>query len=563
MNSLHRVLIYTRRYWKTLAFSMICAMVFGIVAAIPTYILKHTVDDIFIKQYHHLIVPFLGIFLLFFALKGIFMYLSSYYMHWVGNKVVNDMRSDLFSKIVNFPMSFYQQTTTGQLMSHFLNDMQMIQGVAASVVRDGVRSFFEAIFLLAFAFYQNWRLSIIMLVVGPFLGITIAMMGKARKKASRGIQIEMGKVSGMLQESFVGIREIKAFNAEKIETNQFIDLLHRCFNSIMRNVQIESLTPACVEIISMFGCSFVFYIATQQIISGSITAGQLTSFVAAMLLAYNPLKKIINIVGEIQYGRAAADRIFALMDYVYPSVSEQSVELSSFNREITWKDVCFHYGNSDYVLQNVNLTIRKGESIGVVGPSGAGKSTFCDLLLGFVHPTGGIIKFDDTNISNISYASLRNNIGYVGQRPFLFNDSVFNNILYARPKATEEEVVRACKAAHADDFIRRLPDGYQSIVGENGTLLSGGQKQRITIARALLKDPEILIFDEATSSLDHDSENHIRMAIEELRGKKTLIIVSHRSTMLENVDRLLTINHKAVTESPLGYKTASVSFARP
>ncbi len=548
MNNLQRVLGYTKLYWKTLLFSIICATLFGIVAAVPTYLLKSTIDDIFIKRHQHLILPFILAFVLFFALKGLFMYLSSYYMHWVGNKVVNDLRRDLFSKIVHLPMSFFQGTTTGKLMSHFLNDIQMIQVVSSNVVKDGVRSFFEAIFLLGIAFYQNWQLSLVLLVVGPLIGITIGMMGKARKKASKGIQLEMGKVSNMLQESFVGIREIKAFNAEAAETNQFKNLLTRCFNSVMSNVRIESLAPACVEIIAMAGCSVVFYIAAQQVLNGSITAGQLTSFAAAMLLSYQPLKKLVNIFGDIQYGMAAADRVFALMDHACPTIQNRTQELTAASHTIRWENVSFGYNEHATILSRVNLTIKNGECIGVVGASGAGKSTFCDLLLGFISATDGTIWFNETNLANITYSSLRNRIGYVGQRPFLFNDTVYNNILYARPEATEEEIIKACKAAHADEFIRNLPEGYHTMVGENGTLLSGGQKQRITIARALLKDPEILIFDEATSSLDHESENYIRQAIDELRGHKTLIIVSHRPTMLENVDRILSIHNKKITE---------------
>ncbi len=476
------------------------------------------------------------------------MYLSSYYMHWVGNKVVNDLRKDLFDKALHFPLSFFQKTTTGQLMSHFLNDIQMIQSTASNIVKDGVRSFFEVLFLLGIAFYQNWQLSLVMFIVGPFIGITIGLMGKARKKASIAIQLEMGKVSNKLQESFVGIREIKAFNAENVETNQFVILLQRCFSSIMRNVSIEALAPACIEIIAMVGCGFVFYIATQQILNGSITAGQLTSFVAAMLLAYQPLKKLINIFGDVQYGLAAADRIFTLMNHVYPAKKQVQQELTATCHKIILEKVSFSYDNHFEILQDVNLTIHNGDSIGIVGVSGAGKSTFCDLLLGFIHPTQGTIRLNQTNIADISYMSLRNRIGYVGQRPFLFNDTIYNNILYARARATEEEVYKACTAAYADEFIRNLPNKYHTIVGENGTLLSGGQKQRLTIARALLKDPEILIFDEATSSLDHDSERYILQTIKELRGKKTLIIVSHRPSMLENVDRIFSVTNKKIVE---------------
>lgn len=560
MNNLQRTLEYSRRYWKPLTFSIICASLFGLVSAMPTYLIKQTVDDIFVKKYQHLIIPFILAFLVFFILKGLFMYLSSYYMNWVGNRVINDIRNDLFSKIIYFPMSFFQKTTTGQLMSHFLNDIQMIQGVAAMVVKDGVRSFFESLFLLSFAFYQSWQLTTLMLIVGPLIGITISKMGKARKIAAHAIQIEIGKTSNMLQETFVGIREIKAFNAEKIECKQFNTLLDRCFSSIMRNVHIESLAPAAIEIIAMLGCCIVFYVAAQQVLSNQMTAGQLTSFVAATLLAYQPLKKLINLFADIQYGLSAADRIFDLMDKIYPATQNRNIILNKFDAVIRWENVSFQYSNNVHVIKDINLSINKGDCVGIIGPSGAGKSTFCDLLLGFISPTTGIILVDNIDLASVSLVSLRNHIGYVGQRTFLFNDTIYNNILYARPNATEQEIIAASKAAYAHEFIQTLPDGYQTMVGENGTLLSGGQKQRITIARALLKDPEILIFDEATSALDHESEHNIQRAITGLKKKKTLIIVSHRQSMLNQTDRILTIQNKAIFEKIKELKDKSLPF---
>lgn len=550
MKQLKRVLLYTKPYWKTLIFSLVAASLFGIVAAVPTYVLKHTIDEIFIKRYSYLIVPFILIFILVFVLKGILMYISSYSMHWVNNKVVNDIRNDLFSKTINFPLSFFQNHSTGSLMSHFLNDVQMVQQAAASAIRDGIRSFFEAMFLVGFALYQNSKLGILMLVIGPIIGFTIRKLGRARKNASISIQTQLGYVSSMLQEAFVGIREIKAFNAESVELSRFRSLLNRCFGSIMLNIHIECILPALVEAIAITGCGTIFYVAAHQVLDGTITAGQLTSFVAAVILAYQPLKKMINVYSEVQYGLAAAERVFSVIDQVYPASQNRTKEISGFDESIVFANATFGYTPKTDVLTSANLTIRKGESVGLVGPSGAGKSTLCDLLLGFVTPTAGMIMIDGMDINKLSLSSLRKHIGYVGQRMFLFNDTIARNVAYARPDASKEEIMRACKIAHADEFIQELPDGYQTLVGENGTLLSGGQKQRITIARALLKDPEILIFDEATSALDEESEHMIRLAIEEIRGKKTLIIVSHRPTMLQSVDRVLLINNKTIQEAP-------------
>lgn len=557
MNALKRVFTYTKRYWKFLALSAATASFYGIFAAAPTYVLKFAVDDLFVKKMEHLLIPFIIGFVLLFAIKGLFMYLSNYYMNWVGNKVINDIRLDLFQKVINFPISFFQEKTTGQLMSHFLNDIQMIQQASSTAVKNGVRSFFEAIFLLGVAFSQNWKLALLMMLVGPIIGITIKRMGFSVKKASVSIQKNIGNISSLLQEVFIGIREVKAFNGEKIEVYRFIKNLKLVFSSIMRNVHIQSFGPAFIETIAMFGSGFVFYIAAHQIMNGTITAGQLTAFFASVLLAYQPMKRLINVYAEIQYGLSAAEKIFAVMDKVYPATQKKHLILSRNEisklpskqiNEIKFSDVNFEYNKNTPVIKETNLSIKKGERIGIIGPSGSGKSTFCDLILGFINPTSGQILIDDCDISKIPIKDIRNKIGYVGQKTFLFNDTILANVAYSQEKKALDDVTKACKAAHADEFIQKLPEKYNTIVGENGNKLSGGQKQRLTIARALLKKPEILIFDEATSALDQESENLIRLAIEEVSKDKTIIIISHRLSFIEKMDRIFMIQNKNIVE---------------
>ncbi|MFH1831773.1 MAG: ABC transporter ATP-binding protein [bacterium] len=548
MNALIRILQYSKQYKNKIIISIVSASIYGMVAALPTLAIKYTVDDIFVKRLHHLIIPFLLAFILLFALKGLFMYLTTYYMQWVGNKVVNDIRRDLFDKMIFFPLSFFRKTTTGALMSHFLNDVQMIQNASSSAIKNGVRSIFEASAYIIIAFSLNWKLCLLMLVVGPVIGYTIKSMGTRIKAASRAIQAEMGKVSSILQESFIGIREIKAFTGEKVEGKRFSRQLDLCFNSIITNVRIDALLPAITEVIAMLGGSIAFYVAIQQVLHGSITPGQLTAFFAAVLLCYQPLKKIVAVYSEVQYGLAAAERVFAIMDQIHPALQSRHDSLENISGPITFENVSFSYNEQAHVFHNINLTIKKGECLGIVGPSGAGKSTLCDLLLGFLHPTSGRICVSDKDISKVSFNSLRNKIGYVSQRTFLFNDSIKHNVAYSLPNATEEEIIAACKVAHAHEFIQNIPGQYDALVGENGSLLSGGQKQRLTIARALLKDPDILIFDEPTSSLDQESEHLIQKAIAELSQEKTLIIVSHRATLLKNVDRILHIENNKIQE---------------
>ena len=548
MTDLHRILSYIKKYWSRFALSIGAALLYGLFSAAPAKVLEYVIDKIFVARLSYLIIPFIFCFIILFSLKGLFAFLSAYYMHWVGNRVVNDVRTDLFAKIVYFPMSFFKKKTTGELMSHFLNDIVLIQNASSVAVKNGIRSFFEAVALLSFALFQNWKLSLLSFIVAPFIIFTIRRMGKAVKAASHAIQKEVGVFSTVLQEIFVGVREVKIFNGEQVEQKRFGDSLRRYFRSMMKNVKIQAFCPAFIESISTLGSGFVFYVAAWQVLDGKITPGQLTSFFAALLLSYQPIKRLINTYSEIQYGLGAASRVFAVMDMTYPALRDRTVEVSSFNNAIQFKGVAFGYAKDDPVLHDVNLEIKKGERIGLLGPSGSGKSTFCDLLLGFLEPAQGAILIDGHDITKISYKSLRSLFGSVSQQTFLFNDTIKANVKYAYDEATDDKIVAACKCAHAHEFIEQASEGYQTLVGENGTLLSGGQKQRLTIARAILKDPDILIFDEATSALDHKSEDMIRLAIEEISQQKTVIIVSHRLSLIEKMDRIFSIQDGRLVE---------------
>jgi len=550
MQTLKRILGYTKRYWKRLVLSGITASLYGLFTAAPTYIIQQLVDKVFGLKLTYLLIPFVLLFIGLFLVKGLLMYLSNYYMNWVGSKTVNDIRSDLFKKIIYYPISFYQEKTSGELMSHFLSDITMIQNAASSAIRNGVRSFFEAICLLTVAFIQSPMLAILILTIGPAIAITIKKMGTNMRETAKRSQTRMGNISSILQEMFVGIREIKSFNAENTACLKFSIYLHNYFSSIMKNVQAISLTPALIEIIAMSSCGVIFYIAALQVLSGNITAGQLTSFFLATLLAYQPLKRIINVYSDVQAGIASASRVFELMDRTYPIQNSGEIKIEKFQHSIRLENLNFSYIPNQPVILDSSIEIFKGETIGVIGASGAGKSTFCDLILGFISPTSGSIYIDNHNLKDISIESLRNHIGYVGQKTFLFNDTILANIAYAKPDATLEEIITACKAAYAHEFIENLPNGYETIVGENGTLLSGGQKQRLTIARALLKNPEILIFDEATSALDTKSEEAIRLALEEISKIKTVIMISHRLSLIEKMDRTFMIKDCKLIEIP-------------
>lgn len=546
MKQLVRLWSYSKKYWKVLFTSLVSAGLLGLAAAAPTYLLRYIVDDVFVFHKQNLIIPMALGFVCIFACKGLFSFLTAYCMHWVGNRVINDIRFDLFKSIMRYPLSFFQQVSTGQLMSHFLNDVQMLQNAAASAIKNGVRSIFETIFLLAFAFIQNWKLASMMLVVGPVMGVIIKVMGKRIKKSSLFIQKEVGFVSEQLQETFTGIREVKAFNAEQYHTIRFKEQLDKFFKATMRYVKAEALLPSLIELVTMVGAALAFYVAAQQVLSGAITPGQLTAFIASAMLAYAPMKRLINVYGEIQYALAAAERIFEVIDRVI-AVQVKADDIN-FYKKITLHDLSFSYIPGKPVVQGVSLTLHKGERIGIVGVSGSGKSTLIDLLLGFISPNQGSIVIDEQDLNQASAGAWRKHVGYVGQRPFLFNDSVKNNILYGRYEVSDMAVNQALSAADALGFVSHLPFKEDTYLGENGNLLSGGQRQRLTIARALAAAPQLLIFDEATASLDSVSEEEVKKTISQLSRDVTVIIVTHRASLLDVVDRTFLISDHTIEE---------------
>jgi len=553
MNTIRRILSYTKHYWRRFIVSGFLSCLYGLFSASPAWLIQHLVDNVLVAKASSLLLPFIGIFISLFIGKALCMYFSTYLLQWTGYMIVNDIRRELFSRIIYFPISFFKKHETGDIISRFINDIGMLQYATSVSIRNGLRSIFEAVALLSIALYQNVLLASLAFIVAPLIGIAIKQTGKRIRRASKATQRDMGDVSSLLQEALVGIRSIKAFNGEEREHNRFASSLSTYFASIMKCVHYEALAPALVEVIAISGCCLVLGVASHQVIKGTITPGQLSSLFAALLLAYQPIKRAMSVYGDIQYGVGAAQRIFALLDETSNDTRNDTKQpLSPLTKEITLSNISFSYHPMQMILKGVNLTITHGSRIGIVGPSGVGKSTLSDLLLRFIEPGEGAILFDGTNIQDVSLKSLRERIGYVGQNPFLFNDTVYANIAYAQPGVGMKDIVAACQQAHADEFIRSLPDGYQTIVGENGKFLSGGQKQRITIARALLKQPDLLIFDEATSALDEHAEEVINQTITELSRETTVIVISHRPAMLASMDTIFTIkNHSLVPTKQL------------
>lgn len=548
MTPAQRIFSYSKRYWPRLALSGAMTTLFGLCAALPAYLLEPAVDRILHSNQVGLLVPFTLCFVGTYYLKSVFMYLSNYYMEHVGNSVVRDIRHDLFARVISFPLPFFSEKPTGEMIAHFINDVDALQEASSRSIRLGIRSCFEALFLLAIALKQSLLLAGVMAIVGPIIGYAIRQLGKKMRKTAHDSQERIGTLSTHLQETLRGMRQIKASNGELSEVARFDRHLQGHFKAIMGNVRVVSLAPALIEATAMSGMGVVLYIALGQVLSGALTGGQLASFFAATILAYQPLKRLINVYADLQSGIAAAQRIFAVMESSPSQEAARPKHLAHFCTSIQALHLSFGYRSESWVLNDISGTLSKGERIGIIGSSGSGKSTLCDLLLGFISPSQGSLRIDGNDITSLSRHSLRTHIGYVSQDTFLFNDTIQANIAYAKQNASFEQIKKAAERAHADQFIMGLPHGYNTIVGEDGTFLSGGQKQRITIARALLKDPSIFIFDEATSALDGSSQEAIQRTIAQLDRSKTVIVISHRYSFVENLDRIFKLDQGRLTE---------------
>lgn len=537
------LLAYVRRYSRRFAIAVFLACCFGLFSAAPAYLIEHMVDSVFVKKQSNLLLTFVLGFVGLFAGRAVCMYYSTYYLNWVGYMVVNDIRRTLFSQLIYFPLSFFKRHSTGDIMSHFLNDITILQYAASMGIRNGLRNLFEAVALFSIALYQNATLTLLSIIVAPLIVIAIKKIGYKIKRASVVTQKDMGSISVLLQEALTGIKSIKAFNGEEREHNRFAHTLSTYFDSIMKCVHYDALGPSVIEVIAITGCGIMLFAASHYVINGYITPGQLSSLAVAMLFAYQPVKRIINVYGDIQYGIGAAQRVHLLLqDGDYSRDEHTKPPLPPVRHSLNFINVSFGYHSETLLLRDASFTIMQGERVGLIGPSGIGKSTVSDLLLKFVTPLNGAVYFDTYNIADYATPSIRAQIGYVDQHPFLFNDTIYANILYAAPDKKQADVIRAAELAGAHDFIMELSDGYQTLVGENGSRLSGGQKQRITIARALLRNPALLIFDEATSALDHESEQLIKETIQEIPRTISVLVITHRPLLLGSMDRIVTIS---------------------
>lgn len=487
--------------------------------------------------------------LVIFIIKGILTYGKTYIMSRIGQKMIFNLRNELYNKLVHFPLSFFSERKAGDIISRGTNDMTMIS-YSVNSMAEAVQAFATVMVFLVMMFIKSWQLTLLAIFVFPPTMYIINRFGKRIKKASVRIQSKLADISSYFARTISGIKIIKSFASEDWEKSHFSQENKAQYSVSMKRVKINAYQLPLIELISTLGIVTVFWFGFWQVITGKLSTGWFIGFIAMVGLVYKPIKTITTFNTSLQQAYASAERIFEILD-VQPEVydSPSAISLKRINGNVEFRDVTFWYESGKPVLNHINLKVKAGESIAIVGPSGAGKTTLVNLIMRFYDVKEGEITIDGYPISRISLKSLRSQIGLVPQETILFSGTIKENIAYGRFSATDEEIIQSAKSANIHDFIMQLPKGYNTHIGERGMQLSGGQRQRISIARAILKDPRILILDEATSSLDTESEMLIQDALANLMKGRTTFIIAHRLSTVMNSDRIVVLNNGEIVES--------------
>ncbi len=483
------------------------------------------------------------------ALRGCAAFLSNYCMAWVGNHVVMRLQQQVFSHLMAMPMSFFDRQNTGNLLSKVTYDAGQVSSAASSTLVSLVREGATVIGLLGLMFWHSWQLSVIFLVVGPLVGILISIISRRFRKISRHIQQAVGDITTSTEQMLKGHKEVLMFGGQEVEDKRFYQVSNRMRQQTMKMVAADAIGSPIVQMVASVALAVFLYVATIDSVKATLTAGTFTVMVTSMMMLLKPLKSLTDVNNQFQRGITACQSLFGLLD----STPEQDTGTRTLERargEIEFRNVTFTYPTKETpALRNISFKVEAGKSVALVGRSGSGKSTIASLLTRFYDIEEGEILLDGVNIREYSLSELRKQYALVSQHVHLFNDSVANNIAYAaEEKYSREEIQQAARIAHADDFVSKMPEGYDTVIGENGASLSGGQRQRIAIARALLRDSPVLLLDEATSALDTESERHIQAAIDELCKARTSLVIAHRLSTIEKADEILVIDEGHIVE---------------
>lgn len=544
-----RLILYMKPYWGRIVLAAVASAIYGGLDAAFAYLVEPLLKKIFSTQ-DTFIFSFLPVaIVLIFIFRGITRYISDYFMGTAAQLAVQDVRNEIFRKNILLDLKFFHRNQTGSLMSRVVNDVAAMQNSVAAIIAGLFRDLIGFVSLLGVIFYRDWQLALLSLTVIPLTAYPASILGKKMKYAARRGQEEAGAFANILQETFSGIKIVKAFSLENTMVDRFRQANLNCYEFARKMAKYDALSSPVSEVITSLGIAAVVYIGGSKVMANKLTAAEFFSFITAMAMLYSPLKKLLASYGNVQRCIGASERVFEIIDATSEVVEPTNgYQLTTGDSRVEFRNVSFKY-QDEIILHNVNLVAEQGQIVALVGPSGGGKSTLVSLIARYFDVSEGEVIVGGHNVRDIAKESLMGQIALVDQETILFHDTVANNIRYGRPGASDDDVRKAAEAAYAHDFIAAMPDGYQTGIGDRGVRLSGGQRQRICIARALLKNAPILILDEATSALDTESEQMVQKALENLMVNRTTFVIAHRLSTVVNADTIVVLEKGKVVES--------------
>jgi subfamily B ATP-binding cassette protein MsbA len=545
-----RLLPLMRPYVGVLLVGAALALVVAAMEGAIAWLVKPALDDIFIRRDVAMlrIIPLL--LLGAYLAKGAARYGQSYLMAAVGERVIATLRGRLYGHIQQMPLSFFADLHSAELMSRVVTDVNRLARVSSTVLVMAFRQVAMVVALLGVMVVREWRLALIAVVIFPFVGLAVRSIGRRLYHINKRSQEKIAELNVLLHEAFSGMKIVKAFGREGHEGERFDRVNRRLLDLALKDHRTNEVTEPLMEVLAAFGIMGALWYGGHQVIAGHMTPGDFFSFTAALALLYGPVRHLSRLMNTVQQATASVERVFEILD-TPPAIADRpgARALPGFTTALAFDNVSFRYpGSPEPTLRDISLEIRRGEVVAFVGMSGAGKSTLIDLVPRFHDVSAGRITVDGHDVREVTQASLRAQIGVVTQETFLFSDTVHYNIAYGRPGATVEQVARAARQAHAEEFILACPEAYATLVGERGVRLSGGQRQRLAIARAFLKDPPILILDEATSDLDAESEFMVQQALTDLMHGRTVLVIAHRLATVRNADRIVVVHEGRIAE---------------
>ncbi|HEV2055082.1 MAG TPA: ABC transporter ATP-binding protein [Methylomirabilota bacterium] len=541
---------YLRPYLPLLIVGGCMALVVSSCEGFIAWLVKPALDDIFVKRDLFMLKVLPLVLLGTYIVKGIGRYWQSYLMAAVGERVIAGIRRELYRHIQGMSLSFYAQIHSAELMTRVVNDVNRLARLSSTVLVMGIRQIGTIIALLTVMFLREWVLALIAVVIFPAVGALFRAIGRKLYKISKRSQEKISELNIVLQEAFTGNKIVKAFGRERLQQDRFDGVNERLLRLALKDHRVDELAEPLMEILGALGIMGAIWYGGYRVISGALTPGEFFSFTAAVILLYGPVRQLGRMMNTVQQSRSSVERVFEILD-TPPTIADRpgASLLRDFHDSLVFEGVSFRYPEAEEdTLSDISLTVRKGEMVAFVGMSGAGKTTLMDLVPRFHDVQAGRLVIDGRDIRDVSVASLRALMGIVTQETFLFADTIGYNIGYGRPGATQADIEHAARMAQAHEFVAALPEGYATPVGERGVKLSGGQRQRLAIARAFLKDPPILILDEATSDLDAESEFLVQQALGELMKNRTVMVIAHRLATVKHADRVVVVHNGKLAE---------------